>query len=152
MAGLPAVVAVDFAGLAALDGHVSDLAAPVALDFLAAFLDVTEAAAGVALLLVGVVAVAGHVTGFAAVVADLLPLLLGLLAVPGDVAASAAVVARVLSPLTVPRDVARLSAAIAEQIFAPATALATSTPSIRTVLDPVAGAAATKTLVAAHSL
>lgn len=54
----------------------------------------SEAAAGVALLLVGVVAVAGHVTGFTAVVADLLPLLLGLLAVPGDVTASATVVAR----------------------------------------------------------
>lgn len=152
MAGFSAVVAVDFAGLAALDGDVSDLAAPVALDFLAALLDVSEAAAGVALLLVGVVAVAGHVTGFTAVVAHLLPLLLGLLAVPGDVTASATVVARILSPLTVPRNVARFSAAIAEKIFPPATALATSTSSIWTVLDPVASAAATKTLVAAHNL
>lgn len=52
-----------------------------------------EPAAGVALLLVGVVAVSGHVAGFATVVADLLPLLLGLLAVSGDVATPAAVVA-----------------------------------------------------------
>lgn len=52
-----------------------------------------ELAAGVALLLVGVVAVAGQVAGLAAVVAALLPLPLGLLAVLGDVAASAAVIA-----------------------------------------------------------
>ena len=67
---------------------------PVALDLLAAFLDVTEASAGVALLLVGVVAVPSHVARLAAGVAHLLPLLLGLLALPGDVAAAAAVVAR----------------------------------------------------------
>lgn len=52
-----------------------------------------ESAAGVALLLVGVVTVTGYVADFATVVADLLPLLLGLLAVPGDVAAPSAVVA-----------------------------------------------------------
>ena len=67
---------------------------PVALDLLAALLDVTETSAGVALLLVGVVAVPSHVARLAAGVAHLLPLLLGLLALPGDVAASAAVVAR----------------------------------------------------------
>ena len=52
-----------------------------------------ELAAGVALLLVRVVAVAGQVAGLAAVVAALLPLPLRLLAVLGDVAASAAVIA-----------------------------------------------------------
>lgn len=66
---------------------------PVALDLLTALLDVSEAAAGVALLLVGVVTIARHVTGLAAVVAQLLALLLGLLAVSGDVTSSAAVVA-----------------------------------------------------------
>lgn len=58
---------------------------PVAFDLLAAFLDVSEAAAGVALLLVGV-AVAGHVTTLATVVAQRLALLPGVLAVSGDVA------------------------------------------------------------------
>lgn len=66
---------------------------PVALDFLTALLDVSEAAAGVALLLVGVVAVPRHVTRLATVVAHLLSLLLGLLAVPGDVSGTATVVA-----------------------------------------------------------
>lgn len=152
MTRFPAVIAVDLASFAALHGYVSDLATPVALDLLAALLDVSEAAARVALLLVSVIAVARHVTRFPAVVANLLALLLRLLAVPGDVAASAAVVARVLGALTVPRDVARLSTAIAEQIFASASTFSTSTSRIRAVLDPVAGATATKTLVAAHSL
>lgn len=117
MARFPAVVAVDLARLAALHGDVTDLATPakvkgnhqvrlsnpfcrghtnslpVALDFLTAFLNVPKAAAGVTLLLVGMVAVAGHVAGLAAVVAHLLPLLLGFLAIPGDVATPAAVVA-----------------------------------------------------------
>lgn len=46
---------------------MANLAAPVAFDLLAAFLDVSEAAAGVALLLV-CVAVTSHVTTLAAVV------------------------------------------------------------------------------------
>lgn len=50
--------------------------------------------AGVALLLVGMITVTGHVTSFAAGVAELLPLLFGLLAVPGNVATPVAVVAR----------------------------------------------------------
>lgn len=152
VAGLATVVAVDLAGLAALYGDVSDLSAPVALDLLAALLDVSEAAAGVALLLVSVLAVAGHMTGFATVVADLLALLLGLLAVPGDVSASATVVARILGPLTVPGHVSRLSTAIAEEIFPSATTLSTAAAGVRTVLDPVARAAATEALAAAHSL
>ena len=52
-----------------------------------------ELAAGIALLLVGMVAVPGQVAGFAAVVAALLSLPLGLLAVLGNVASSAAVIA-----------------------------------------------------------
>lgn len=51
----------------------------------------SEAAAGVALLLVGV-AVAGHVTTLATVVAQRLALLPGVLAVSGDVAALPTVV------------------------------------------------------------
>ena len=74
-------------------GARSPRSSPVALHFGAVFLDVPELAAGVALLLVGVVAVAGQVARLAAVVAALLPLPLGLLAVLGDVAASAAVIA-----------------------------------------------------------
>lgn len=74
-------------------GARSPGSSPVALDLGAVLLDVPELAAGVALLLVGVVAVAGQVAGLAAVVAALLPLPLGLLAVLGDVAASAAVIA-----------------------------------------------------------
>ena len=50
--------------------------------------------AGVALLLVGMIAVTGHVASFAAGVAELLPLLFGLLAVPGNVTTPVAVVAR----------------------------------------------------------
>lgn len=65
---------------------------PVTFDLFAALLDVPEAAARVALLLVGVVAVPRHVSGLPAVVAQLLPLLLGLLTVSGDVTTSAAIV------------------------------------------------------------
>lgn len=50
-------------------------------------------AAGVALLLVGMVAVTGHVASFSAVVTQLLPLPLGLLTIPGNVATLVAVVA-----------------------------------------------------------
>lgn len=48
---------------------------------------------GEALLLIGMIALAGHVTSFSAVVALLLPLALGLLAVPGNVTTPVAVVA-----------------------------------------------------------
>lgn len=61
------------------------LVSPVAFDLLAAFLDVSKAAAGVALLLV-CVAVTSHVTTFAAVVAQRLALLAGVLAGSGEVA------------------------------------------------------------------
>lgn len=65
---------------------------PVAFDLLAAFLDVSEAAAGVTFLLVGVVTVPGHVSSLPTVVAELLPLLLWLLTVSGDVTSSATVI------------------------------------------------------------
>ncbi len=52
----------------------------------------TKPTAGVALLLVGVVAVAGHVTCLPTVVAQLLSLLLRLLAVSGDVTSFATVI------------------------------------------------------------
>lgn len=67
---------------------------PVTFHLIAKFLDVAKPSAGIALLLVGMITVAGHVTSFAAGVAELLPLLFGLLAVPGNVAAPVAVVAR----------------------------------------------------------
>ena len=95
-------------------GARSPRSSPVALHFGAVFLDVPELAAGVALLLVGVVAVAGQVAGLAAVVAALLPLPLGLLAVLGDVAASAAVIAGILLKVTVLGKVTRLSTAITD--------------------------------------
>lgn len=49
--------------------------------------------AGVALLLVGMITVAGHVASFSTGVAKLLSLLFRLLAVPGDVTTLVAVVA-----------------------------------------------------------
>lgn len=52
-----------------------------------------KATTGVALLLVSMITVTGHVTGFSTGVAKLLPLLLGLLAVPGDVTTLVTVVA-----------------------------------------------------------
>lgn len=65
---------------------------PVALDLLTAFLDVTKATTGVALLLVGVVTVTCHVTGLSTVVAHMVALLLWLLTVSGDVTSFATVV------------------------------------------------------------
>lgn len=67
---------------------------PVTFHLIAKFLDVAKPAAGVALLLIGMITVTGHVTSFATGVAELLPLLFGLLAVPGNVATPVAVVAR----------------------------------------------------------
>lgn len=66
---------------------------PVALDLLTALLDVSETTAGVALLLVRVVAVSCHVSSLPTVVAKLLSLFLRLLAVSGDVTSSATVIA-----------------------------------------------------------
>ncbi len=67
---------------------------PVTFHHIAKLLDVTKPTAGVALLLIGMITVTGHVASFAAGVAELLPLLFGLLAVPGNVATPVAVVAR----------------------------------------------------------
>lgn len=74
------------------DAARSDVSSPVALDLLTAFLDVSEAAAGVALLLKAMVALLGHVSGLPTVVAQLFLLLLRFLTVFGDVTSSAAVV------------------------------------------------------------
>lgn len=68
-------------------------ASPVTFHFIAEFLDVAKLAAGVALLLVRMFAVAGHVASFPTVVTQVLPLPFGLLAVPGNVATLVAVVA-----------------------------------------------------------
>lgn len=117
---------------------MADLSAPVALDLLTALLDVSEAAAGVALLLVGVVTIARHVTGLAAVVAQLLALLLGLLAVSGDVTSSAAVVAGILCALAVSGHVPKFATSVTEQVFASAATFPSPSAATRTVLHPVA--------------
>lgn len=150
--GFATVVAVDFTRLTALHSNVANLTTPVALDFFTAFLNVSKSSTRVALLLIGVVTVASHMAGLATVVTHLLPLLFGLLAVSGDVASPATVVAGIFSSFTVSSNMARLSTAVTEKIFSSSTTFATSPSSIWTVLDPVASAAATKALVAAHLL
>jgi len=149
VASLAAVVAVDVAGFAAVHSNVASLSTPVAFHFVTGFLDVPEAATGVALLLVGMVAVAGHMARLPAGVARLVPLLLRLLTVPGDVARPAAVVARVLALFTVPSHVALLSTPVANLIPStststpPATAAA-ATPTIGAVLEPMPRPATSK--------
>lgn len=133
-----------------MHGDMADLPTPVAFDPVAAFLDVSKAAAGVALLLVGVVTVACHVSSLAAVVAHLLALFLRFLAVSGDVTSSATVITGILSPLTVSGDVSELPTAITEQIFASATTFPSPSAAAGTVLHPVATAATTETLITAH--
>lgn len=148
VAGLAAVIAVDFICFAALHSNMTDLTAPVALDFITAFLDVTETSTGVALLFIGMWTFTCQMACLATVVADWLPLLLGLLAVPRDVATPTTVVACVFSQFTVPGDVAWYSTAIAEEIFSSTTAL--GTPTSRTILNPMARAATTIAIVATH--
>jgi len=151
VARLSAVVAVSLAGFTAMHGDVTDLATPVTFHLVAKFLDVAKAAAGVALLLVGVIAVAGHVTSFAASVAQLFPLLLGLLAVPGNVATPVAVVARILGLVTVPGHVSLVSTPITEELSSPTPAASTRVGRIGAMLDPMPGASTSKALtVAAH--
>lgn len=148
MAGLAAVVAVDIAGFAAVHSNVAGLATPVAFHFVTGFLDVPEAAARVALLLVGMVAVAGHVASLPACVARLVPLLLRLLTVPGDVARPAAVVACILTLFTVPSHVSLLSTPVADLISSHSTstppATAATTPTIGAVLEPMPRSATSK--------
>lgn len=141
-----AAVAADLRRLGALDRHVTRLTTPVALDLVAALLDVSRASTGVALLLYGVATVPGEVPRPPTGVAGLLPLLLGLLTVPGDVARPPTVVAGVLLPLTVSGHVSRLPTAIAEEV---STTTPASVPpsSIRTALGPVTRPAAVETLV-----
>lgn len=115
MACLSAVVAVSLVGFTAMHSDVADIATPVTFHLIAKFLDVAKPAAGIALLFVCAVTVAGHVARLAAGVADLLPLLFGLLAVPGNVASPVAVVARILSLVTVPGHVSLFSTPITEQ-------------------------------------
>lgn len=151
MAGLATVVAVHLAGLAALNSNVTDLTTPVTLDFVAQLLDVAKASARIALLLVGMVAVPGYMASLAAVVAALLPLLPRLLAVPGNMTTPMAVVTSVLSLFTVLGNVALLSTSVAEKIFSPSSAPATTTaPCIGAVLHPVSTTATTEALAATH--
>lgn len=128
MAWLSTVVAVSLVVFTALHSNVTDLATPVTFHLIAEFLDVAKPTARVALLLVGVITVAGHVAGFATSVAQMLPLLFGLLAVPGNVTTPVAVVARILSLVTVPGHVPLVSTPITEQLLASSSApVATST-------------------------
>lgn len=133
--------------------NVTNLTTPVTFHLIAQLLDVAKPTAGVALLLIGVIAVTGHVTSFPTSVAELLPLLFGLLAVPGNVTTPVAVVARILSLVTVPGHVSLVSTPITEQLLASSSspATATRTTGIRAVLDPMSRAATSKALtVAAH--
>lgn len=153
VAGLATVVAVHLTGLAALHSNMADLTTPVTLDFVTELLDVSKSTTGVALLLVGMFTVPGHMSGLATVVAALLPLLPWLLAVPGNMTTPVAVVARILSLFTVLGNVALFSASVAEQIhsLSPSSAPATATASsIRAVLHPVSTAATSEALTATH--
>jgi len=155
VASLATVVAVDIVGFAAMHGNVTSLSTPVTFHFITDFLDVAEPAAGVALLLVGMVAVTGHMAGLATGVACLIPLLLRLLAVPRDVACPVAVVARVFTLFTVSGHVALLSTTVADLVLPTSTSPATATPSIRAVLEPVPRPATSKavaTVVHVHYL
>lgn len=148
VSGLPTIIAAQLAHLAALHGNMANLSTPVALDFLAEFLDVTEAPAGVAFLLVAMVTVACDMPRLPAGVAALLAL--GLLAVPGDVPTPVAVIAGILCLLTISCDVTLLSAAVTEQIFPTPTPPTTPTSCFGAVLDPVSGAATPEAFTAAH--
>lgn len=116
VACLSAVVAVSLAGFTALHSNVTSLTTPVTFHLITGFLDVAKPTTGVALLLIGMITVAGHVASFAAGVAELLSLLFGLLAIPGNVATPVAVVARILSLVTVPGHVSWVSTPIAEEL------------------------------------
>lgn len=152
MARLSAVVAVSLTGFTALHSDMTNLTTPVTFHLITDLLDVTKRSTGVALLLIGMVAVTSHVTSFAAGVAQLLPLLFGLLAVARNVATPVAVVARIFSLVTVPCHVSLVAAAIAEQLSSPAPPSTSSCAAgTGAMLDPMPRAATSKTLtVAAH--
>lgn len=116
MARLSAVVAVSLTGFTAMHSNVANVATPVTFHLNTKFLDVTKPTAGVALLVVGMLTVTGHVAWFVAVVAQLQPLLSGLLAIPGNVATLVAVVARILSLVTVPGHVSLFPTPITEHL------------------------------------
>lgn len=129
---------------------MADLPAPVAFDLVTALLDVSEAPAGVALLLLATVAVPGHVTSLSTAVAQMFSLPLRLLAVFRDVTPSATVVTGILSLLTVSGDVSEVPAAVTEQIFSSTATFPSTSAGTGTVLRPVATAAAPEALVTAH--
>lgn len=150
MARLPAVVAVSLTGFTAVHSDVTNLTTPVTFHLITKFLDVTKASTGVALLLVGMVAVAGHVASFAAGVAELLPLPLGLLAVPGNVTTPVAVVACILGLVAVPGHVSLVSTPITEELFgsSPAPTTSARTAGIGAILHPMTGTATSKAITA----
>lgn len=130
---------------------MANLPTPVAFDLLTAFLDVTKATTGVALLLVSMVTVTCHVTSLSTVVAHMVTLLLWLLTVSRDVTSFATVVTGVLCPLTVLDHVSSYSTTITGEIFASAAAFAPSPgSSMWTILLPVASVATAITLVTTH--
>lgn len=89
---LSTAVTVDFAGLAAVDGYMASLTAPVAFHFGAVFLDVTKLSTRVTFLLISMVAVASKMTWFATVIATLLSLFPGLLAILCDMSTSSTII------------------------------------------------------------
>lgn len=125
VARLSTFVAVGLTGFSAVHGDMTKLSTPVTFHLVTKLLDVAKAAAGVALLLIGI-AITGHVTGLATGVAELLPLLFGLSTFTRNVASPVAVVARILWLVTVPGQVPWVSAPIAVQVLASPPASPTS--------------------------
>lgn len=136
-----------------MHSNVTDVATPVTFHLSAKLLDVAKPSAGVALLLISMITVPGHVASFAAGVAQLLPLLFRFLAVPRNVTTPVAIVACILSLVTVPGHMSLVTTPITEQLLStsPTPATSTRTTGIRAVLDPMTRAATSKTLtVAVH--
>lgn len=145
---------------------MTSLTTPIALHFGAIFLNVSELATRIALLLVRVVTVTSQVAWFATVIAALLPLPLGLLAVLGDVATSAAVIAGILLKVTILGQMTRLPTAVTDvwkrrgnkletSIRGKTTSAAASHPTTAAspgwaLPGPVARSSTLETLVAAH--
>lgn len=114
MARFATAVAVDFAWLAAVDGHMAGLTTTVTPDLGAVFLNVATFAARVALLLFLTVTVTRQMAWSATGVTALVSLSLRLHTVFGDVATFPTVVADVLLKVTVLSMMTRLTAAVTD--------------------------------------
>lgn len=160
MSRLATAVAVHFTGLAAVDGHVTCLAAPVALDLGAVFLNVAIFTARVALLLFLAVTITSQMAWSATSVTTLLSLSLRLITVFGDVATFPTVVADVLEKITILSMMTRLTTAVTDVRRVGGTALGTSatasssapstSSSSRASPGPVARASTLETFFIAH--